>query len=266
MKLSIFTSTTNPEERMDPYHEALSCYEDFADEVVTVGKNWPEEFQFDHIGKTFQEGFDKCSGDWVIRMDVDTIFHQDDKKKLLDTLKKYKNEPGVVFPKYQIFTPDRFHVKAKMCIAFNKKEFKNIKLNGGGDLADPTLNNVLLDQYNLPNVNIPIWNYDSVFKTKDVISYDRARFARAWHKQFGDWGTRGGGSEEEAFEAWFRMVEERYRLHTLKLKLNDHPKYIITKLKKLEKIHFGFNAFGLKDNIRRKPKDYIKNYLNYLFL
>ena len=46
MKLSIFTSTTNPEERMDPYHEALSCYEEFADEVVTVGKNWPEEFQF----------------------------------------------------------------------------------------------------------------------------------------------------------------------------------------------------------------------------
>ena len=47
---------------------------------------------------------------------------------------------------------------------------------------------------------------------------------------------------------------------------NFKPKYIISKLKKLEKIHFGFNAFGLKDNISRKPKDYIKNYLNYLFL
>ena len=29
---------TNPELRMDPWKEALSCYEDFADEVVTVGK------------------------------------------------------------------------------------------------------------------------------------------------------------------------------------------------------------------------------------
>ena len=62
------------------------------------------------------------------------------------------------------------------------------------------------------------------------------------------------------------MVEERYRLHTLKLKLSDHPKYIIPKLKKLERIHFGYNAFGLKDNIKRSPKDYIKNYLNYKFL
>ena len=28
------------------------------------------------------------------------------------------------------------------------------------------------------NENIPIWNYDSVFKTKKVISKDRARFVR----------------------------------------------------------------------------------------
>ena len=38
MNISIFTSMTNPELRMDPWKEALSCYEDFADEVVTVGK------------------------------------------------------------------------------------------------------------------------------------------------------------------------------------------------------------------------------------
>ena len=27
-------------------------------------------------------------------------------------------------------------------------------------MCDPTLDNVLLDQYNLPNKKIPIWNYD----------------------------------------------------------------------------------------------------------
>ena len=35
---------TNPEERQDPWKEALNCYEDFADEVITVGEDWPEEF------------------------------------------------------------------------------------------------------------------------------------------------------------------------------------------------------------------------------
>jgi len=30
MKISIFTSMTNPEERNDPWEEALNCYKDFA--------------------------------------------------------------------------------------------------------------------------------------------------------------------------------------------------------------------------------------------
>ena len=76
MKLSIFTTMTDPESRMDPYREALKCYEEFADEVVIVGEDWPEEFSFDYIGKKFQEGFNKSTGDWVIRMDIDTFFHE----------------------------------------------------------------------------------------------------------------------------------------------------------------------------------------------
>ena len=30
---------TDPVERMDPWEEALSCYKDFADEVIIVGEN-----------------------------------------------------------------------------------------------------------------------------------------------------------------------------------------------------------------------------------
>ena len=37
---------TNPEERQDPWKEALNCYEDFADEVITVEEDWPEEFSW----------------------------------------------------------------------------------------------------------------------------------------------------------------------------------------------------------------------------
>ena len=57
---------TDPESRNDPYKEALKCYEDLGDELIVVGKDWPKEFSFDLIGKIFHEGFDKCSGDWVI--------------------------------------------------------------------------------------------------------------------------------------------------------------------------------------------------------
>ena len=38
-----------------------------------------------------------------------------------------------------------------------------------------------------------------LFRTKSVISHDRARFARAWNREFGNYGDRGGGLPEEAF-------------------------------------------------------------------
>ena len=47
MNLTIFTHMTNPDKRMDPWREAIKCYEYFADDIVTVGQNWPYEFDWD---------------------------------------------------------------------------------------------------------------------------------------------------------------------------------------------------------------------------
>ena len=104
MKLVIYTHMTNPEERMDPWKEALSCYEFFSDEVLIVGDDWPYEFKWDHIGKVFQEGFDKSSGDWVINLPTDMIFHENDIDKLKSELIKHSDHPAVVFPKFKFFS------------------------------------------------------------------------------------------------------------------------------------------------------------------
>ena len=117
MKISVFTSTTDPDSRNDPYKEALACYQDIADEIIVVGENWPYEFSFDLIGKVFQEGFEKSSGDWVIRMDLDYFFHENDLSKIRKFLATNSDQPAVAFPQYQFFTYDRYHVKTKICIA-----------------------------------------------------------------------------------------------------------------------------------------------------
>ena len=87
-KLSISTSYTNPEERMDPWREALTCYNDLADEVVRSGENWPYEFSWDYIGKVFNESYEKATGDWVIRMDLDYFFHENDFEKIRSRLEE----------------------------------------------------------------------------------------------------------------------------------------------------------------------------------
>lgn len=259
-KISIFTTMTDPEKRNDPWRESLNCYEDFADELVVVGKDWPKEFKWDIIGKIFQEGFDLSTGDWVIRMDLDYFFHEKDLTKLRTSLNKFNNYPAVSFPQYQIFTPDRYQIKTRICVAFNKKFFPQIKLNGGGDLTLATLNNELIEPKKVPMINIPIYQYESSFRTKEIIAKDRARFARAWFNYFGNYGDRGGQTPELAYKAWFKMIQERYKKHTFKIKDDQHPKYIKEKLIKISNTQFAYDAFGLKNTTSRPLKNYLSGY------
>ena len=248
MKISIFTSMTDPEKRMDPWEEALNCYESFADEVVIVGDEWEQEFKWGDVNKILQRGFNESTGDWVIWMDIDNFFHEKDFDYIKNFLSENSDKPAVAFPKYQIFTPDRFHIKSVICRALNKKNFNNILLNGGGDMCLPTLNNNLIDPNTSPVSKAAIWNYDTVFKTKKIIADDRAKFARGWFREFGNYGDRGGGTPEEAYAAWFEMVSNRYKDHKHPLKLNDHPKFIKNKLETLKISQFGYEGFGLKQD------------------
>ena len=127
--------------------------------------------------------------------------------------------------------------------------YPDIKLNGGGDLTLATLNDELIDPKKVPNINTPIYQYESTFRTKEIIESDRARFARAWIKYFGTTDDRGGSTPQKAYNAWFNMVEERYHKHNFKLKIEEHPVYIQEKIKKLKQEQFGYDAFGLKNTL-----------------
>ena len=262
--ISIFTTMTNPEDRNDPWKESLSCYEAFADEVIVVGNDWPKEFDWGIFNKIYQGGFDKCETDWVIRMDLDYFIHENDFEKLKFYIEKYKDSPAIVMPQYQFFTHDRYQLKTKLCLVINKKKFPNIKLNGGTDRMLATLNGKLLTYKNVPQVKIPIWQYDSMFRTKNIIGDDRARFARAWERTFGDYGDRGGDDPDIAFNAWFDMVKIRYSKHLFKKKIDNHPIFIKEKLNNLNSQQFGFSAFGLKNNTKfnylELPRELKKKY------
>ena len=61
------------------------------------------------------------------------------------------------------------------------------------------------------------------------------------------------------------MVLERYQYHVLKLKIDDHPKYIRDSLKELDESNFGYSMFGQKNKIKRKPIHYVKAYRSRYF-
>ncbi len=245
---SIFTTMTNPDDRNDPWRESINCYESLADKVIVVGDDWPYEFDWGVFNKIYQDGFDRCDTDWVMRMDLDYFIHENDISKIRSSLDKYSEYPAIVLPQYQFFTYDRYQVKTKLCLLLNKKKYPKIKLDGGTDKMLATLNGELLTYKNVPQIKVPIWQYDSMFRTKKIISEDRARFARAWKRTFGDYGDRGGENPQIAFDAWFEMIKQRYSKHLFRSSIEKHPKFIKKKLELLNDNQFGFDAFGLKDN------------------
>jgi len=260
MKLSIFTTITNPDKRGDNYRDALSCYQDLADEVVVIdgghypGTNlrdfnvrqtnyvWRDEFYWGFIGEQFQRGYEESTGDWVIHADIDFIFHQKDFGRIRQALKDYPDSPAVSFYKHQFILHDRYNLKSRLAIAVNKAKFGDrIKFNGGGDLCQPTLDVVDLDLNELPQAGVPFYNYEKLTKTERQIRNDVERMARAWHTHFGDYHL---GTDDTAYSEWLHMAVGRFQKPQERLKLEDHPKYVHETIKSLKPHQWGYNGFG----------------------
>lgn len=253
MALSIFTTYSDPEIRGDLYKEAMENYHQLADEVVGVDGSltpkpeskvcheWPEEFEWKFIGEQFQRGYEACTGDWVIRADLDFFFHEDDMYNIRQILDKCGRE-AVTFWKYQIFTPGMHNLKSRLVIAVNKGKFGDrIRFDGGGDLCQPTLDGKYIDPRSVPEIRIPVYNYDEITKTREQLMKQKGRFARAWHRTFNEYKL-GGPDDESAYDKWYKMVKGRFTKHS---PISNHPRVIRPVLENLTPDQFGYSGFGL---------------------
>ena len=306
MKLSIFTTCSKPMERQDLYDEAVRCYLELADEVIivdgdgdfgedgtifksnkigdktiTINFKWPEEFDWTFIGQQFQRGYEACTGDWVIRADLDFLWHEDDFEAIRDFLKDC-DAPVACMVKRQFLKHNSYAVKAIVPIAFNKKKYGNrIKLDSGGDLCQPSLDGKEINKDEMPIIAhkeyhiiddsaeekqvakrlpkvkkdkngfysygefIAIWNYECLLRTKDVEGKEFYRFARAWGRTFFK-NMFNIQSEEDALREFIKMQTGRYKnSNQVKVKLEDHPKYIQETIKNLKPEQFGHSMWGL---------------------
>lgn len=271
MKLSIFTTVTNPILRGDNLYPSLECYEELADEVVIVngklnaplyGKNaksttknitsvWPKEFDWPFIGQQFQRGYEACTGDVVIHADLDFIFHEKDFESIKQAAQEMldSGEPARSFYKYQFIQPDRYNLKSRLVIMVNKRDYdKRIKFNSGGDLCQPSLDGKELLPDNVKESGIAFYNYEKICKTKNQIMDDVGRMDRAWERYFGSYIYGEDGSNLSSYKGWLSMVLGRYDKPHKQIDLQDHPKYIIETIKNLRPTQWGYSAF---DSLRR---------------
>lgn len=262
MRLSIFTTCTDPIERQDPFVEAMKSYLDLADEVVLVDGSydydkffkflqqtfteaemakikvvksfWPQIFAWPFIGRQFQKGYEACTGDWAIHADLDYIFHEDDVPKIRQLFESRSDQMAFSFWKYQFLLVDRYNIKSRTVLAVNKAKFgKDIIFNAGGDMCQPSHKGKEIKAEDILEARIPFYNYDFCFKNLDVIQHDWKRFRAAWLNQF---GTDFGDFKDMMKGRWEGRGWQ-------KIPLEAHPKYIQKRIKEIQPNQFGYNMF-----------------------
>ena len=224
-----------------PKNEPLTEYAfiKLHDKVKIVYYEWPKEFKFDFIGQQFQRGYEACTGSWVLRCDIDYVFHEKDMKDIREQLARVDltNASAASMLKYQYIHPSRYNLKSRTVVAVNKGMYGDrIKFDLGGDLCQPSLDGTLIA--NPPCLSIPFYNYEHMTKTEKAIREEIGRMDRAYRRSFDKPLYKG-----DTFEGWADMMRGRIE-KAVPFDFENHPKYIKETIKNLKPEQFGYSMFG----------------------
>lgn len=298
MKISIFTTIGNERsdgfDRGDAVIEALESYHALADEIIIVNGSkpyqtfddgtkvfkanyplylddkidsvynlWPYDWSWEQLPKQMNIGLQECTGDWVIRADIDYIFHERDIKEIRKRLESAWNYPVATFQKYSFVLHDKYYQKGSVPIALNMGKFGDHlafghATNARTDLCYPIIKTGMNDKgipegsYNPEThykLGLPFYNYDYTFKTIDQTKEEFHRFSKAYYNYFGEY--KFGATEEKSFELFIAMMKGRLDRCVYKIGrkqdgwMRSHPKYIRPAIDALTKDQFGYNGWGL---------------------
>lgn len=272
MKIGIFTTISDPIKWQYAFDEAMDCYSDIADEVVVVDgsleekinyrkwpkarvikMSWPYEWSYSELPLHIQRGFDVTSTDCdvAIKMDIDYLFHEQDKEVIRERLEEFMNSdaPIASFEKFSVINANYGFIKSDVAIAINMNFRSNIafgrNLDKPTDWCFPVLKYkkdkegvwVGKEITRLYKTNILVYNYDYFFRTIPVAQEAFARFARAYKRTTGnaDWGA----DDEQAFRIMFQRFTGRAGRATTSIP--SHPRYIEKKVHNLNEEQLGYD-------------------------
>lgn len=278
MKLTILTTITRPNERQDKWIEALSCYHELADEVIVVNGSglmpiqikarfpkvkevslfWEHDWNWIELPRHLNAGLDEATGDWVLKLDIDQLIHEDDFSALRELLADIPKEcHSATMQKMSLTYAKKYYEKGSQEVLFRRLKGirfgKNIQRKT--DLCFPVDTNGIkgfetVDGYVLPlgkslksyRTRFHYWNYDYFFKTEEFTKKEFWRMAQAYQRYFGEYAF--GDSEEASFQCFLNMVHSRYLKSPYTAELETHPKFIQDAVKTLTSKQLGFNCWG----------------------
>ena len=214
----------------------------------------------------FNYGLQKCTGDLIIKIDIDFIFKFDDYNNHLlfrNTLFENMNSIHLMYlprinyyPKGYFTTNEDIFVLNKYLLNRELKTFKMDRVNGYSNKL------VINGQYQtkiISNYNFALYNYDCTFMTKEQYYEKTYRWYIAYYKLFGNLDNfKSNNITNETLKDKNKCIEcllDRLyvRINHAKRKKNfkkgdirDHPKIIQNRLQNLLDTQYGKNHFNYK--------------------
>lgn len=274
MTLSIIVITANPTEKQYAWREALASYSDLADEVVVVDGGTevlemphngrlihvpdPEVWNWAEHAKRLNLGLKEATGDWVIKCDIDWMFHENDRGKIREKLSRINQQIAVATFQKKTFYPFRKYLqKGSVPIAI-RKEFKD-KVKFGKDpdsytdltypiYWDGTFDEhgvelgKLVREYEWAKTGETVWNFDYTFKTFDVAKKMFLRGSQAHKVYYGE--SNWGEDEEQALQAFLANMRGKTS-KAIPMDINILPKYILPRIENIKPEEFGHSGWGM---------------------
>lgn len=299
IKVGCFGIMNNPEYRQEPWRESISqrleCFDSVclvcghkedlkmleeafpqewkSERLKAVYKYWPfPEWSYEELAKHLNCALELAREqgcDWMIKLDIDTVFHEKDMgrvRKILQTAER-KGKWLVSFPKLQFFTPNHFWKKSSIPLAvkmsspvaygFDKNKYTDlcqpIRWDGSskavyqGNTYDIPLGVSVPENKILKASGVYLYNYDFTFRTYER-SVELLYQIEMAHARF--WGKGYSGlliediTRETSMQDFLKLSKERYFEMRKKMDINAHPKHFQASLKSLGEPQWGFSLWG----------------------
>lgn len=298
MKISAFTTTFNSIKNDYPFIESIKSFLPILDELIVVDggstdgtieaiealndnrikiicdedTKWEEDWCYTRMGKNFDRGFQECTGDWIMKFDIDYIAGDKGIHKVRGEFEKALDNKVLTigFTRLNFILIDRYFVKSKKTLAVNMVECKsrNIPVHYGLDIekwgygyefigSETQENGIhfgsLLCSGNKSVItSLLVFNYDYSLYTEENAKQIREKHFNAVQKfknlEFKNIDIQKAFKNMRNKDAWGDCIfncKRNLKRPQFNINLEGHPEVIQDRIKKLTPEHQGFNCWNL---------------------
>lgn len=270
MKLSIVTTFSS--KRSDPWKEALLNYSELADEVVVVydpeeteitkyieslhrnivpvHMDWPYDFSWSEFPRHYNAGLEKAQGDWVIKLDIDLLIHENDFRNLCIRLSG-SDAPVASLEKRSVYG-DKYFSKGGVINCLNKGKYPELRFGGQmGNIGNDDLVGIIdpetmekegvwygTNPTPVLRTGIEFWNFDYTFKAGEDAVKQFIRMCKAYQR-FHMKSLLGEDfvESDENYKQKFYELQEAKKIRAINpISIDQVPKHIMEKYKENLKI------------------------------